>query len=68
MIHQAGSGPSRKQLFHFSTAARVIPYRIVNASQPVTCLPDALITICGETDFEKGKTLYGLRPSRTSGN
>jgi hypothetical protein len=30
MIHQAGSGLSRDQLFHLSTAARVIPYRIVN--------------------------------------
>jgi hypothetical protein len=30
MIHQAGSGPSRDQLFHLSTIARDIPYRIVN--------------------------------------
>jgi hypothetical protein len=30
MIHQVVSGPSRDQLFHLSTAARVIPYRIVN--------------------------------------
>src|SRR5262245_31838165 len=30
MIHQAESEPSRDQLFHLSSAARVIPYRIVN--------------------------------------
>jgi hypothetical protein len=32
MIHQAGSGPSRDQLFHLSTTARDIPYRIVNVT------------------------------------
>ena len=40
MIHQAGSGPSRDQLFHLSTTARDIPYRIVNGvarSRPTTC-------------------------------
>ena len=32
MIHQAGSGPSRNQLFHLLPAARVIPYQIVNGT------------------------------------
>jgi hypothetical protein len=40
MIHQAGSEPSRDQLFHLWTTARDIPYRIVNGvAEPPTSEP-----------------------------
>src|SRR5262245_7767469 len=47
MIHQAEWEPSRDQLFHLPSAARVIPYRIVNGVAGGAMSPHFWPTACG---------------------